>query len=148
MDKQCRLCNIEKPLSAFHKSRRHQAGVKNECALCTNDYLKKHYHKNKAKTKLSRRRQYYFLKYGITYSDYLKLYQSKKGLCDICGNLYKAVGTAPHKDMLIVDHCHKTNKIRGLLCQKCNQGLGMFKDDIDILVDAQYYLLTFEGRNK
>jgi hypothetical protein len=41
---------------------------------------------------------------------------------------------------LAIDHCHKTGKIRGLLCKNCNQGLGQFKDNIDLLLSAAKYL--------
>lgn len=52
--------------------------------------------------------------------------------CTICGV----------KENLVVDHCHKTNKIRGLLCNHCNRGLGHFKDDPELLEFAKIYLLS------
>jgi hypothetical protein len=51
--------------------------------------------------------------------------------CVICGA----------EESLVVDHCHKTNKIRGMLCNHCNRGLGHFKDNPDLLEFARIYLL-------
>jgi hypothetical protein len=42
--------------------------------------------------------------------------------------------------MLSIDHCHNTGKVRGLLCDHCNKGLGLFKDNIDYLNKAIEYL--------
>lgn len=52
--------------------------------------------------------------------------------CAICGRIMK--------DKLFIDHCHKTGKIRGLLCPTCNAGLGFFRDDPNLLKNAVMYL--------
>ena len=46
-----------------------------------------------------------------------------------------------------MDHCHKTKKIRGLLCHTCNSGLGMFKDNIEYLKNAIKYLEVNNNNN-
>ncbi len=77
--------------------------------------------------------------FGITLEQYKKMQKEQSNLCLICLN----PETTVYKDKvrnLAVDHCHVTNKIRGLLCQKCNQGLGLFKDNIDFLNSAIKYL--------
>lgn len=69
-------------------------------------------------------------RYGITMEDYKKLHELQKGLCKIC----------ERQKQLMVDHCHKTGKIRGLLCGKCNKGLGHFLDNREYLKSAIEYL--------
>lgn len=74
-------------------------------------------------------------KYGITISVYKELFQNQGGLCAICKK------PENNKD-LAVDHCHKTKKVRGLLCFKCNASLGKFEDSIELLQNAISYLET------
>lgn len=70
--------------------------------------------------------------YGITKADYDKLLDIQLGLCAICGE--------EKEETLSVDHCHTTKKIRGLLCRKCNTGLGCYNDDIALINKAIKYL--------
>lgn len=70
-------------------------------------------------------------KIGCTTELYDRLYIEQEGKCKIC-NI--------EKDKLCVDHCHTTGKIRGLLCDNCNHGLGKFKDNTDFLNKAINYL--------
>lgn len=66
---------------------------------------------------------------------YLALLQKQNGKCAICGT--KDFGKkAPN-----VDHCHATGVIRGLLCCSCNRGIGLLKDDPELLLKAAGYLL-------
>lgn len=74
-------------------------------------------------------------KYGITPLEYQELLMKQKGVCAICSK------TCIYKLRLSVDHDHKTNKVRGLLCGNCNTGLGKFKDDKLIMQKAIIYLL-------
>lgn len=73
-------------------------------------------------------------RYGLTRSDFEAMLVAQSGLCLICG-------LQPHKmRRLVVDHCHATGKIRGLLCDGCNKGLGDFEDRIERLEAAIAYL--------
>lgn len=77
------------------------------------------------------------VRYDLSHEDYLKILEKQDGKCAICGredNGYKG------KIRLAVDHCHVTNKVRGLLCSSCNNGLGHFKDDVTLLQNALKYL--------
>ena len=60
-------------------------------------------------------------------------YDASGGACAICGS-------KPARKDLALDHCHETGKLRGLLCQPCNMGLGHFKDRADLLLRAVEYL--------
>ena len=79
-------------------------------------------------------------KYGITHTDYEYILRKQNNTCAIC-NLEQNSSITKH---MFVDHNHKTGKIRGLLCSKCNFGLGNFKDDIELLENAIKYLKNHE----
>lgn len=74
-------------------------------------------------------------KYGITLGDYNIMLERQKHVCAICGSPATVDQRAFH-----VDHCHKTGKIRGILCNGCNAGLGHFKDDPSVLLRAATYI--------
>lgn len=77
----------------------------------------------------------YLRKYGITSDEYNELFESQQGRCAICGG-----HQTEFKKRLHVDHDHDTGQVRGLLCGTCNTGLGMFRDNIDLLDKAIKYL--------
>lgn len=78
--------------------------------------------------------------YGISAEEYEALLASQGGLCAICRQpeVHKTRGGGVKN--LSVDHDHETGAVRGLLCVRCNAGLGNFKDRIDILNQAIAYL--------
>jgi hypothetical protein len=78
-------------------------------------------------------------KYGLSYTDYVSLYNDQEGRCKLC-NRYHPLESSVFTEILNVDHCHLTNKVRGLLCHKCNKALGLFSDDVKILQKAIQYL--------
>ena len=75
--------------------------------------------------------------YGITADEYWKLFEDQKGMCKICER--KDCGRKG-SERLYVDHDHATGKVRGLLCQHCNQLLGASRDNTNILKNAVNYL--------
>jgi len=74
-------------------------------------------------------------KFKITIEEYVLMFEKQNGCCKICGTHQSKL-----KRALAVDHNHNTNEIRGLLCDTCNKGLGMFHDDINHLLNAIEYL--------
>ena len=71
--------------------------------------------------------------YSLTETDYKKIIKKQEYKCAICFQKINEKNTH-------VDHCHKTMRVRGLLCSKCNQGIGLLNDDINILKSAIEYL--------
>lgn len=113
----------DKPCSKGHLSPRYIST--NQCVECLFEYSQI----NKRKYRLAR--------YGITEDDYSKLIISQNYVCAICKQPETSTdGATGETKILSVDHCHSSNKVRGLLCNNCNQGLGKFKDSVEILQSA------------
>jgi hypothetical protein len=72
--------------------------------------------------------------YGLTPEQYNVMYVAQSGLCAICKKPPK------QGQVLHVDHDHQTERVRGLLCLQCNNGLGSFRDNPELLAEAQVYL--------
>jgi len=79
--------------------------------------------------------QYYKREYGITLEQYNEMFTNQNGCCKTCNR-----HQSEFKQRLVVDHCHKTDKIRGLLCHPCNHALGNVRDNIEILNNLIEYL--------
>ena len=80
--------------------------------------------------------------YNITLACYEKMHEEQGGLCKICqgeGFVMSAVKNG-HVNKLVVDHCHDSGEVRGLLCHNCNRALGLLKDDPAVLKRAIEYL--------
>jgi hypothetical protein len=75
--------------------------------------------------------------YGMSLDDYDKMLAEQNGCCKVCGSSTSQTQRTEH---FFVDHCHATGKVRGLLCIKCNAGIGNFCDDISKLEAAIRYL--------
>ena len=73
--------------------------------------------------------------YGINLDEYNDIFKKQGGICVICRRPQSAV-----ERKFAVDHDHVTGKVRGLLCSRCNLGLGKFMDDINLLYSAIDYL--------
>ena len=72
-------------------------------------------------------------KYGVDLADHATLLAAQGGGCYICGG-----GTTRRR--LFVDHNHKNGNVRGLLCGRCNNGLGLFRDKLELVRKAADYL--------
>lgn len=100
------------------------------------------YKNNKDRYKSASKKVSLKKEYNLTELEYKQMFEKRNSLCDIC----KKQETAKHQSGIIkslsVDHCHKTGKVRGLLCNMCNRGLGLFLDNTELLKTAINYLVN------
>lgn len=130
--KKCCSCKIEKLLSEFVKDKSKKDEIRNKCKSCCSLYHKKYASLNKDKMKAYykkiapiRRWRRVKEKYGITQNEYEKLLKQQNNKCAICCRINSKKNTS----YLFIDHCHQTNKIRGLLCNDCNLVIGGMGDN-------------------
>lgn len=95
---------------------------------------KQKYNENPEKFRARTRAIKLKFEYGLTIEQFNAMIIAQDNKCAICGG-----HSTTHKN-LTIDHCHTTGKVRDLLCQNCNSGLGHFKDDPDKLIAAAKYL--------
>jgi len=157
--KRCKKCDQVKPLNDFYANPGGRDGRRPECKACTSARRKLWYKANRDR-EIDRVRAWqkdnhaYYLrkqseyratstrdhrsdhlkrKFGLTIEGYNALLGSQGGRCAVCGR-------EPGRSNLHVDHDHNTGKIRGLLCFRCNGGLGQFKEKPARLLRAADYL--------
>jgi len=118
--KRCTKCRVEKPMSSdyFPKHNKVKSGFDSWCKECRASYRSE-----------TRRGMYREMISDESLKDIIETVKE----CVICGSV----------ENLVVDHCHKTNVVRGMLCNHCNRGLGHFKDDPELLEFARMYLLGY-----
>jgi hypothetical protein len=83
---------------------------------------------------------YQLRRLGCSKEQYLALLEEQGGKCAICGAIHGHRSRYDKVCRFAVDHDHETGKVRGLLCNNCNRGLGRFKDSIKNLEAALRYL--------
>jgi hypothetical protein len=159
----CPACGEAKPLDSFAPSAVQKGSGK--CRPCWNVYVRNWYRSNperhregyerwksritpeemrernqrtRERARGNGARHGYIIKskYGLSRDEYERLRAAQGGLCAICQD-------APDKGKrLYVDHDHASDSVRGLLCQRCNTGLGMFRDDPERMQRAIAYVQT------
>jgi len=150
---ECTKCKNSKPVNLFHKDLSKRTGLHPHCKACHSERRKKlrkdenyriadrlrskMWRKNN-KEKVRELSRWYIIKwkYGITREDFMAIKSAQDNKCAICRK---------EPTLLHVDHCHKTKKIRGLLCRNCNTSIGKFQDSPLILQNAIDYLVRHKA---
>lgn len=116
--------------------------------LCESHYRKEHWasgHRPPSHNYESRRNARLKHRYGITAAEYDAMYTAQKGCCAICAKPAEEGGSPAHwTAKLAVDHCHDTGKVRGLLCNDCNAGIGHLANE-SVALSAAAYLRLHAG---
>jgi len=141
--KLCRGCGEEKALSEFHVDR---GRPMSRCKVCRiaevrayqlsrrddPSFVEDQRRRSRESARRHGRRHHLKQAHGLTLEDYDDLLAKQGGVCAICGE-YRG-------RRLAVDHDHTTGRVRGLLCDPCNQGIGFLDDDVSRLRAAIRYL--------
>ena len=143
--KVCKGCKIEKAIEDFPKHPHSKDGHTNLCKKCTNEAAKQristHLRQKEWRGRNKEKLVDYDLRrrFGISLEEYETLLTQQNGVCAICGKPETYTYRGKIKN-LSVDHEHRTGQIRGLLCYKCNLGIGQFEDSVELLDRAKAYL--------
>lgn len=144
--KLCITCKRKKLLKEFYKNSLNKDGYANQCKKCKVEYMKDLNSRPESKARINvaakRYRQSdkgkkyhkdfkFRQRYGITLKIYEQMVLSQENRCAICKEI---------ADKLVVDHDHETGKVRALLCEPCNVGIGLFKESSVTLKAAAVYV--------
>lgn len=147
MVKRCSKCGQNKPLDQFFNSRSTPSGKTYHCKACmsvkTRAWREAHKEQTKETSRIWRRGKHRRIRlwnaYKMSVEEYELLLEAQGGVCAICGRPETAVNQWGPL-VLAVDHDHITGVIRGLLCHRCNRGLGYFHDNPEYLIEAAHYV--------
>lgn len=140
--KTCSKCKVDQPIEMFYRNHG------NQCKPCLNIQAKNWVIKNPERRKaISKRhydkqahrvrRQWVLRRYfNMSIERYEEMLKEQEGKCAICSR----IPDGSEKRKLAVDHDHKSGTVRALLCGECNRGLGLFKDDPELMQKAAKYL--------
>ena len=157
--KKCKQCGLDKPYTDFHRTGRNNrclGGVRACCKVCINSNNRKHwpfyYTDNQTLIRERRKKRYAVIRpyslrkrYAMDIIKYDELLESQHGVCAICGS--SETKTRNGKTLqLCVDHNHKTQTIRGLLCSSCNLGVGNLIDTTTKADSLIKYIQKWAGK--
>ena len=139
LEKTCTKCGSKGPFY-FNKS---MGCYRSRCIKCHNESNRNWAKQNPERVRrISRKwertnKRYWHIttKYGLTKTDYYAMLERQGCKCCICQRTL-----IPADRHTVVDHCHRTNRVRGILCRNCNTGIGQLQDDPVLLLRAVEYL--------
>lgn len=163
LKKKCSKCDLLKELTEFYprklqvrkdgtptkarESRRTALGRRADCIECCT--VQDRIYLSREDIRQRNRARRFKSQFGITIDDYDRMLKLQGGKCAICGkssetdkDRWTSKRGERKRRRFSVDHCHKTNNVRGILCARCNIGIGNLGDDPEIIRKAAIYLET------
>lgn len=131
--KWCPCCREQKHKDDFYKMGIRPNG---QCKKCNNDRTRKIWLSLPEKVRYEKGRARTLRMYGLTLESFDEIRKSQNNSCAICGS---SIADRMSKN-LCIDHDHQTGEVRGLLCRRCNSGIGQFDDDLEKVKSAVRYL--------
>jgi hypothetical protein len=150
-NKTCSTCKEEKAIedfSSYFEKRNQKTRIESRCKSCEAKRNKKFFEERPTYTTNRHRKWAIQNRYNMSLEKYYEILEKQNNVCAICeGKDEKA---------LAIDHdrscCSGMNScgkcIRGLLCQNCNNGIGRFKDNVELFKKAILYLEKSNGKKK
>lgn len=137
-NKKCSRCKKELPIKNYAKDTSRYDGLNTKCKECSS-ILRKQYRASKDGFRVTKQGNL-MKNFGIALEQYEQMLKEQNGVCAICGREETMQYNNGRIKQLAVDHDHKTGRVRGLLCNSCNRGLGLFMDSQLYLENAKKYL--------
>lgn len=125
--KTCSCCGVEKGVADFYPHKNTKDKLRAKCKQCTSLENKNWAVNNPDKKKNA----HYRTTYGLSYEEVLLKHKVVDNKCEVCNE---------EKELLAVDHCHTSGKVRGMLCTRCNLLLGKIEENKDIIFKLFKYL--------
>lgn len=126
--KRCPRCRETKPLEEFNRNRAKKDGRQGTCVPCMVVLRRT----TQRASDLRRR-------YDMSVEEFNSLEEKQGGVCAVC---LRPPASGRWSGRLRIDHNHETSEVRGLLCDPCNLGLGLFSDNPEALMRAAEYLVS------
>ena len=132
--KTCTKCGITKEITEFYKrgGKVSPNSRKNHCKDCEKKRVSESYWEDPSKSRNNDLKRLY----GITLNEYNQMLVDQNHKCITCGT----TDPGGKHGKFMVDHCHSTGEVRGLLCKSCNIALGEVKDNRQTLLNMVEYL--------
>ncbi len=135
----CSKCGIVKPVSEYHQIStvdpygKRVKRCANACKPCARAYTQQARRNYTPEQKRKIKSRTLVRQYGITLDQYDAMVTAQGAACLICGRT---------DDPLMIDHCHSTNRVRGLLCGRCNGALGLIRESEQGAIGLLSYIRT------
>lgn len=138
--KTCSVCSQRKVFTEFYNMKTTPDKKSYRCRSCDDSARKKWTTASPNRAYLSQRERRLKYKYGVDLTWYEEQFKKQNYSCALCKSTSNKTSGKREFWNFSVDHCHESNKVRGILCNNCNRALGLFEDNAELLRKAADYV--------